>query len=429
VAGTTRFTIRVAAPSGAATPDIPRGASLDAGAPTLLPGPAWPFVRHTTPHLPASANLTLRIPDLHRAFPAGQNAGTRLVLTQATYQLQRWLDWLDDHPLVSVVADCPGSASALRTEASAGRGPWSRIAIETISGADDGDAAPRGAGEPAWFDAIASAFAQPDPRMRAEAAAEAALADRANAAVHLALASARMELLDFNAALDAITDALALAPDWEAAHFEHGKLWLRADDTERAAAAFAEALRLMPSFSSAAVNLGGALAEAGRPADAVPVLEQALRFDPRGHTVLSNLGAAYRELGRLADAEGAFRRVIALADGFVFGHYNLGHTLFLQGRFAEARDAYAEGAQRDPQQNLRQACRRELARAAAGDGPGAVARLGALAAGRVDGLEAGILDELDATLDALASVPQASAADVAVTRAFVRSLIEGASRS
>ena len=40
---------------------------------------------------------------------------------------------------------------------------------------------------------------------------------------------------------DARLRAAAGAGDWEAVHFELGKLWLRRDDTERAAAAFAEA--------------------------------------------------------------------------------------------------------------------------------------------------------------------------------------------
>ncbi len=62
-----------------------------------------------------------------------------------------------------------------------------------------------------------------------------------NAALHLACASAAMERLTFDAAHESLEQARALAPDWEAVHFEFGKLWLRADDTERASEAFAEA--------------------------------------------------------------------------------------------------------------------------------------------------------------------------------------------
>jgi len=63
--------------------------------------------------------------------------------------------------------------------------------------------------------------------------------------------------------------------------------------------------------------------------------------------------------------------VIQLAPGFVFGHYNLGHTLFLAGRFPEALAAYEAGQQRDPERNRRQACRLAIARFATGDVAGA----------------------------------------------------------
>jgi hypothetical protein len=63
-----------------------------------------------------------------------------------------------------------------------------------------------------------------------------------------------------------------------------------------------------------------------------------------------------------------------------FGHYNLGHTLFLQGRFQAALSAYTEGQARDPEKNPVQAsrlalckgcdgrCRRRVTRAATRDG-------------------------------------------------------------
>ncbi len=50
------------------------------------------------------------------------------------------------------------------------------------------------------------------------------------------------------------------------------------------------------------------------------------------------MGAVWRDTGELDQAEAAFRRVLDLAPSFVFGHYNLAHTLLLAGRFAESRD-------------------------------------------------------------------------------------------
>jgi tetratricopeptide (TPR) repeat protein len=82
-----------------------------------------------------------------------------------------------------------------------------------------------------------------------------------------------------------------------------------------------------------------------------------------------------RELGRLAESEAAFRRVIELAPDPAFGYYNLGQTLFLQGRFHAALSAYAAGQARDPERNAVQASRLALCRLATGDPAGALAGL------------------------------------------------------
>src|SRR4030095_16548317 len=89
-------------------------------------------------------------------------------------------------------------------------------------------------------------------------------------------------------------------------------------------------------------------------------------------TVLSNIGVGARELGRLVESETAFRKVIALAPDFVFGYYNLGHTLFLQGRYQAALSAYVEGQRRDKERNAVQATRLAMCRLATGDAEGAV---------------------------------------------------------
>ena len=130
----------------------------------------------------------------------------------------------------------------------------------------------------------------------------------------------------------------------------------------------ASACRVSPSAFS---NLGATLGELGEPEAALAAFEQALAADAENPTLLSNVGVVRRELGQLTASEEALRRVVALAPEFVFGHYNLGHTLFLSGRFEESLEAYLEGQRRDPDGNLRQACRLAMVRFAAGDLEGA----------------------------------------------------------
>ena len=319
------------------------------------------------------------------------------MLTQSTYQLQRWIDWLEDRPGTTVIAHASRSAlSRGAPEAFAGRGPWAHIDRIDLDDDDAEDGID-------LDESLAGAFSDPEARRRVERFSRAADSAPSNPALHLAVGSARMELQELDLAQTAIERAIDLAPDWEASWFEYGKLWLRADDLERAAERFAEAARLMPSFTAALSNLGAALAEIDQVDAAIAALQQALRYDPTGYPILNNLAVICREQGRLDEAVDAGQRVIQLAPDFVFGYYNLGHTLLLQGRFAEARDAYAEGQRRDPQKNLVQACRLAVARAAAGETDRAITELDAIADALPEDRRADVLGEAETTLEAILS--------------------------
>ena len=169
--------------------------------------------------------------------------------------------------------------------------------------------------------------------------------------------------------------SMRLAPQWAAARYERGKLWLRRDDMPRAAQDFQAAADRLPGFAPAWSNLGATLGELDRPADALAAFERALALDPLSPQALNNVGVVRRELGRLTDSEKAFRQVIELTPRLAFGHYNLGHTLFLQGRFQAALSAYAEGQALDLEKNPVQASRLALCKVATGDTEGALREL------------------------------------------------------
>ena len=398
-------------------------------APHAAAAAVWPFRRdiigsstgHIAPDEPTSRRA-IHIPDLHEAFPAGQTAGTRLVLTQSSYQLQRWLDWLDAHPGVEVAASAdPEILRRVAPDAFAGRGPWSRIELsEGEAAAEPPAASAETPGAGPVIAALAQAFQRGDPEVRGAACRAALDAQPDNPALHLAAASVAMELQQLDEAHDALTRAVQIAPDWEAVHFELGKLWLRAEAMENAAEAFAEAARLMPSFSAALLNLGAVLGELERGDEALAALEQALRYDPRGFQIVNNIGAVHREAGRLPEAEAAFRQVIDLAPEFVFGYYNLGHALFLQGRFHDSAAAYGEGMTRDPQKNPRQGSRLAIVRAAAGDTDGAIAILESIAERVPPEAMAELMEEAESTLEALSAVPGLDAAGLARVHEVVR---------
>ena len=337
---------------------------------------AWPFEQQVVIEGSPDEPCVLVVTDIGQAFPNAQTNATRLVSTQSTYTVQKRLDALERRPAALIVATANEvELRAGADEAFSGRGPWARFSVLRVSGEAERPGLARvpegpadGEGAAAW---LQFGYRNASPALRVESCRRATALDDASAVAHLALGSACMEQEDFEDARQALDRAAALAPEWEAIYFERGKFWMRYEDMGRASADFARACERMPTFAASFSNLGATLGELDRQEEAVAAFTQALKHDPYGFPVLNNIGVVCRELGRLEESERAFRKVIEIAPDFVFGHYNLGHTLFLNGRFGEAVSAYEAGQARDAQRNARQASRLALARLAAGNPDGA----------------------------------------------------------
>lgn len=330
------------------------------------PAREWPFLYPFPVAFPTTPAV-LVVEDLHEAFVNHQRAGTRLVTTQPAYLLIALQHFIGDRDVI--------------VQATADRDALERHAPELLS--DEGpvswrisaqDLAEAGGGGKGGSSAFADAFRVDDPAARLAMCVRALDAGRTPAAL-VATASVCMEVSDLDAAGRDLDEAIEQAPEWAAAHFERGKAWLRLDDMERASASFRAAAERMPRFGGAWANLGATLGELDRPAEALHAFTNALACDPSSAQIHNNIGVVSRELGKLSESEAAFRRVLELAPHLAFGYYNLGHTLFLQGRYQAALGAYVEGQKRDPERNPVQASRLAMCRLATGDAPGAMAEL------------------------------------------------------
>ena len=308
----------------------PSGIVMDSAPPS-----EWPFRFPLCPELPAGPVL-LRAANVDTAFVNAQAPGTHLVTTQRGYLESEWTRALEQH----------GDATLCLINGAS-------LEISNL---------------------FARAFRLDDAVERLAMCVEALQKGRTPAAL-VATASACMEVNDLEAAGRDLDDAIAKAPGWAAAHYERGKLWLRTDDMIKASESFQRAADLLPGFEPAWSNLGATLGELDRPQEALAAFERALALKPSSPQAVNNVGVVRRELGRLSESEAAFRQVIQLTPGMAFGHYNLGHTLFLQGRFQAALSAYAEGQARDADRNPVQASRLALCKVATGDGTGALREL------------------------------------------------------
>ena len=352
------------AAAAAAHQDAARVASVVAA-----PGAALPFSRVIASDLPVARPRLIRFDDLEQAFPNAQTGGTRLVLTQSTYLLQKWLDVLDPTDRIVATADRQ-TLERTAPEAFQRRGAWRQFEVLDL-GVPSSSSPPGSSPSSVSDHLLARAYHSPYPEERLQLCRDAVSTTPDSAVPTLALASACLEQQDMSGARRALDHAALVAPDWEAVHYEDGKFWLGVEDMGRARDGFQRACDLMPTFAAAHSNLGATLGELDQPEAALAAFTQALTSDPDGFTILNNIGVVCRELGRLPESEIALRRVVTLAPDFVFGYYNLGHTLLLGRQCPAALAAYEEGQRRDPQKNRRQACRLAVARFANGDAEGA----------------------------------------------------------
>jgi Tfp pilus assembly protein PilF len=349
----------------------------------------WPFRHPLVPDIPAGP-VIIRVDHAECAFENRQSANALLVTTQAQYLMTEWERALDAHGQARLVATIsPGRVPDHARDVLRRRGVFARAEVRVLDesleqdqGGRDDPPAPfqepdRPAGGPPLAPPVAplvKAFRSGEPAERLRLCIEALDLERSPGAL-VAAASVCMEVHDLPAAARDLDEAIEAAPEWAAARFERGKLWLRLDDMEQAAAAFRAATERLPAFGPAWANLGATLGELDRPAEALAAFERALEHDPESPQAINNVGVVSRELGQLPESEAAFRRVIELTPDLAFGHYNLGHTLFLQGRYHAALSAYAEGQARDPERNAVQATRLAMCRLATGDAAGSLAEL------------------------------------------------------
>jgi len=114
------------------------------------------------------------------------------------------------------------------------------------------------------------------------------------------------------AALDAIAQALALAPASTEVHALCGALFIRAKRKSDADRAHWRCLLGDPDHVVGLTNLAQRLWKQGRHDDARGYFERSIEKNPTSATTISNYGNLLMEQGRLADAERMFRKALAL---------------------------------------------------------------------------------------------------------------------
>jgi len=136
--------------------------------------------------------------------------------------------------------------------------------------------------------------------------------------------------------------------------------WLRNEDYREPERLWRSSLALQPNVARAHENLGLVLVDEGREDEAIMELRTALRLTPEYPEGENNLGEELARTGALDEAAQLFAKAaqgIKRPQPRAMAYFNLGNTLGLQGRYADALAAYTQTAQLQPNfapaQNLR----------------------------------------------------------------------------
>jgi protein O-GlcNAc transferase len=110
-----------------------------------------------------------------------------------------------------------------------------------------------------------------------------------------------------------------------------------------------QAIALQPEFSAAHALLGGLLKLHGQLDAAIASLQRALELDPNSAETHYNLGISEQARGRVDAAVACFRRAVQLSPGFAAAHNNLGAILEARGQLDAALTCFQTALDRDPQ--------------------------------------------------------------------------------
>ncbi|MEG5052625.1 MULTISPECIES: tetratricopeptide repeat protein [unclassified Microcoleus] len=145
---------------------------------------------------------------------------------------------------------------------------------------------------------------------------------------------------DFGGAIKCYERAIAIDPNYAAAHSNLGVVKQQSGQLTEAIAHYRQALAIDGNLAETASNLGSALAEAGETEEAIAEYERALSLNPNCAEALINLGLLREEQGDVAEAISCYEQAIQVNPNCAVAYLNLGIALEAQGEEAEAGANY-----------------------------------------------------------------------------------------
>ncbi|MEG3958309.1 tetratricopeptide repeat protein [Microcoleus sp. herbarium2] len=129
---------------------------------------------------------------------------------------------------------------------------------------------------------------------------------------------------DYQGAIAAYTQAIALNPNYVQAYHNRGIVRSKLGDKQGAVADYNQALRINPNYAKAYYNRGIARDDLGDKQGAVADYNQALRINPNYVLAYNNRGLARFELGDKQGAVADYNQALRIDPNHVNAYYNRG---------------------------------------------------------------------------------------------------------
>lgn len=164
------------------------------------------------------------------------------------------------------------------------------------------------------------------------------------AAAHLNLSNVRRDAKDMDGALSEARAAVRVDPTYYLAHDQLGRLLRRANRLDEALGEHRTAVRLKPTDAAVHNNLGLALIASGKKSEGVEEYKKAIRWDPGFAIAHHNLAIALEGDGKIKDAIEENRKATKLDPAFSDAHNGLGDLLMREHLIDEAIVEYRAAA-------------------------------------------------------------------------------------
>ena len=145
-------------------------------------------------------------------------------------------------------------------------------------------------------------------------------------------------------AVEALRQALELAPDNAFTHLNLGTALFETGDANGALAQFREAVRLSPGLAKAHYGIGIVTEAAGQDGQAIDAFAAAVKADPASLEAHLSLAEALRRTRRDRDAMPHYTAIITASPSASSAHFGLAMALVRLRRYAEARDVLSRAS-------------------------------------------------------------------------------------